>query len=554
MKAPYVACFVLCIVFYPAVSAPSMQMVFAQEQNSAGQIAADRISEKISIDLKGIDIIEFFRILSVKMGVTIVPSKSVSGRVNIFLNNLTFQDALDVVLASQDLACERNGGVINVMTASEYAKLYGTNYKEKRKFKAIKPTYAKPATVFNALTQIKSDIGKLILDETSATILVMDTSEKIELMENTVKELDQPVPTEVFELQYAKPEDIKTQLSGIITAGPGELLADQRSTKVVISDLPGKMKKIRRIISAFDSEIPQVRIETTIIELTRRDEYQRQISWERLFMDKKLKNLDFKGTFPVSSSFSPSPSLSTANQTISMGTLTSDDYTATLKFLETLGDTRIVSQPQIVAANNQEAKIMVGSKEAYVIQTLSQGTSSTVSGEDIQFIDVGVKLNVAPTINKDGFVTMRIKPEVSSVRETITTTLGSRIPIIDTSEVETAIKVKDGTIIMIAGLTKQDNRLDTSGFPILSHLPFVGSAAGSRARLKKTTEFIIFLSPHIIRGDVNTTAQDLKNMQSKELAPELSKQAATPVIGAEAVIPKIDIQEKMKGQKELGFK
>lgn len=529
----------------------------------------DTSVERISLDLKGIEINELFRLLSQKMGVTIVPSKSVSGRLNIYLNNLTFDDALDVVLISQDLACERQDKIINIMTGSEYEKLYGRKYNEKRKFKNIKLNYAKPATVFNALAQMKSDIGKVIVDENTATLFLMDTPERLEIMAETVKDLDRPPSTEVFDLQYAKAEDIKTHLASVITPGPGELIVDSRSTKVVVSDLPDKMEKIKRIIKAFDSENPQVLIETKIVEITMKDEFQHDINWERILnnIQKYISQFSAAGTFPVAPSFSVSPALSADSLAVSIGTLETDDFTSAFRVLETLGNTRIISEPRIVATNNQEAKILVGSREAYVIQSLSQATASTVSAENIEFIDVGVKLNVVPTIHKDGFITMRIKPEVSSVRETITTTLGSRIPIVETAEVETTVKVKENSMIMIAGMYKEDKRDDKTGVPGISRIPFLGAAFGSRATLKKRTEVVVFLIPRLIKGDVNSTDKDMEGWMSKKLLPEVpgSKEAEVSIaplepprlqeIPASAVEPalnnsSINIQQKLKGLKE----
>jgi type II secretory pathway component GspD/PulD (secretin) len=170
--------------------------------------------------------------------------------------------------------------------------------------------------------------------------------------------------------------------------------------------------------------------------------------------------------------------------------------------------------------NNQEAKILVGSREAYITQTQSQAESTTVTAESVQFIDVGVKLNVVPSINKDGYITMKIKPEVSSVRETLKTTLGSQVPIVETSESETVVKVKDGNMIMIAGLMKEDKRKDVTGWPFLSRLPIIGAAFGARADLRKKTEVIIFLTPYIIKGNEPIGSAELQQMVPSDVLPE----------------------------------
>jgi general secretion pathway protein D len=204
-----------------------------------------------------------------------------------------------------------------------------------------------------------------------------------------------------------------------------------------------------------------------------------------------MAGLDLVGYFPTT--------LSTY-QKISVGTVANNKFSTILNFLEEYGETKILSSPRIVAVNKEEATILVGSREAYITETLSQAQTTTVSSESVQFIDVGVKLKVVPTIGKDGYITMKIKPEVSSVRETLTTTSGSKIPIVDTSQVETVVKVKDGTTIMIAGLIKEEKRDTTTGNPGLSRIPILGIFFGNRIKQNPKTELVIFLTPQLISG------------------------------------------------------
>ncbi len=498
-----------------AVEVGDLQAITPKES----AVAPASSPERMSLDLKGIDINEFFRVLSMKMGVTIVPTKSVTGRVNIFLNNLTFEDALDVVVFSQDLALERNGNIINVMTAQEYERLYGKKFNEKRKIESCQLVYAKPSVIFEALGQLKSEVGRIIVDESTGSIFMIDIPEKVALMRQTVKDLDRAPVTHVFTLQYAKPADVKAHVSGAITPGIGEMYVDERSNKVIVSDLPQKMSKIRDMIKAFDEPTLQVFIESEIVQVVLKDEFIRGVSWEKLLAQDNLNGLNFKGTFPLATSFTPSPSLSADNLKISIGTMDANNYTAALQFLGTLGNTKVLSEPRIAVLNKEEAKIMVGSREAFVTQALSQGQSTTVTSESIQFIDVGVKLTVLPTINDEGYVMMKIKPEVSTVREVITTALGSRIPIVETSEAESVIKVKDGTMIMIAGLMKDEKREDVTGIPGLSKIPVIGALFGSKGKQKKKTELIIFITPHIITGNAPARGTDASKIVPIDIMP-----------------------------------
>jgi type II secretory pathway component GspD/PulD (secretin) len=474
--------------------------------------------ERISLDLKGVDIVELFRVLSLRTGLTIVPSKGVRGRISIFLNNVTFEDALDVILVSQGLAAEKKGNIIFIMTNDEYKRKYGREYIERRKFISFKLRYAKPKAVFDVLTQLKSNIGEVIVDEASGTVIIIDIPEKIELMEKAVKELDQPLETIVVDLNYADPEEIKNQLSEAITPGTGEVVVDTRSNKVIISDLPSKIEKLKKLVEALDEESRQVFIEAEIVQITLSDEFQHGIEWEKVFDKKNFDGLDFVGTFPLS----PVPS---AFQKISVGTIDRDKYNIVINFFKKMGDVKILSRPRIAVLNNQEAKILVGSREAYVTQTLSQAQTTTVTSESIEFIDVGVKLNVVPTINKEGFITMKIKPEVSTVKDTLKTSLGSVVPIVETSEAETVVKVKDGTMIMIAGLIKEEKRNDVTGVPVLSKIPVIGNLFRTQVKSKTRTEIVVFITPHLARGDKSMVDMGLKEYIPPDIMPTDLKDA-----------------------------
>ena len=506
--------------------------------------------ENITLDLKGLDIIELFKMLSQKSGLTIITSKNVNGRINIFLNNLTFEDALDVILINQDLAFERKEGIITIMTAAEYETLFGRKFIEKRKYKSLKLKFAKPSNVAAILGQIKSDIGKIIVDEASGVIVLIDIPEKLDLMEATLIQMDQPLETEIFEFNYAKAKDSKGFLESLVTPGLGSVMVDERSNKAIVSDLPDRVSKIRAVVKAFDEESRQVLIEGQIVQITLNNKYQRGIEWERILSENKWHGLDFAGKFPVGDRDTDG-NLVAPFQKINIGTLTTDDYNTLLTFLQDYGDTRILSRPQILAVNNQEAKILVGTRDAYITQTTSQSTGTVQIADQVQFVDVGVKLNVTPTIGKDGFITMKIKTEVSS-SEPLTLN-NTRIPIISTSESDTVVKIKDGAMIMIAGLMKEEKSDTIQGIPTLSRLPLLGGLFGNRvSQMPKRTELVIFLTPHLISGDmpaekIAAIGKDVENIQAKLKSKEASSPNTKKAQNKTEVA--LDISSKLKGIK-----
>lgn len=498
--------FLIIGFLFSALSAGFGEGVFpaagAGQQPQTQQEAAK--DEKISLDLQGADINELFRILALKSGLTIIATPQVQGRVTVFLNNLSFEDAFDVIITKENLAYERRDNLIKVMTQAEYEKAFGAKFGERKNITTVKLKFAKPASLVNIIGALKSDVGKIIVDEPSGTLFLIDTAQATSIMEQAIKELDQPLETAVFDLNYAKTPDVKTYINELITPGVGQAIVDERSNKVIVTDLPQRLAKISQVVKELDESSRQVLITGEIIQVTLADKFTRGIDWEKALSERRVAGLDFKGSFPT-------PSASSSSQKISVGNLDRNKYSVVLKFLQEYGDTKILSRPRLVVVNKEEAKILVGSREAYITQTLSQAQDTTVTAESIQFVDVGVKLKVTPAIGKDGFITMKIKPEVSSVRETLTTSGGSQVPIVETSETETVVKVKDGTMIMIAGLMKEEKRDTITGVPALSKMPLIGGLFGNREKSNPVTELVIFLTPQIISGEGEALKQEAKN-------------------------------------------
>ncbi|MFH1288609.1 MAG: secretin N-terminal domain-containing protein, partial [bacterium] len=466
-------------------------------------------SDKISLDLRGVDIIELFKILSLKTGLNIVPGKSVGGRVTLFLNNVTFEDALDVILISNGLAYERKADIISVMTESEYTALYGKRYNERRSLLTAQLKYAQPSDVFKVLSNIKSEIGKLVVDENTGTIIMVDIPEKLTLMTEIMQGLDQMPVTEVFDVKYGDVKELEAKINRVNKAGIGQVEIDERTNKIIVTHLPKKMEEIKQLVSTFDEKTKQVLIEAKIIQVALNEKFERGIDWQYV-----LGGTDFKGLELRNSSTEFSADVLGK---MKVGTIDSAKFKAVLEMLETTGKTKLLSQPRITTLNNQEAKIMVGTRDAAIIRTKSAETGEAT--ESVQYIDVGVKLNVTPHINENDFVTMEIKPEISSVVSIKTTESGTQVPIVETSEAETSVMVKDGVSIIIGGLIKDEKSKSEQGIPILRSLPLVGILFQRKVDEIKKTEMVVFLTPHIISGEVEYDAKGGMGAES-DISPD----------------------------------
>ena len=145
----------------------------------------------------------------------------------------------------------------------------------------------------------------------------------------------------------------------------------------------------------------------------------------------------------------------------------------------------------------------------------TSGQTTATTAEDVEFIDVGIQLAVTPTINQDGFVTMKIKPEISSVVRTLTTPSNNKIPIVDTSTAETTVMVADGTSVVIGGLRKNEKQTSEEQLPYLGNVPVIGKIFFKKtAKDDQLTELIVFITPHVVDGTDLVTGDEQKGTNS----------------------------------------
>jgi len=471
-----------------------------QQPYPAVSVEARRMSQpqaKISLDIKGMNILDVLKIISMRSGLNIIAGRNVTGRVTMFLRDVDVMDALEIILAANGLAYEKRGDIINVMTARDYELLYGEKYGNMRQLVNVKLQYANAANLSKVLTNVKSALGKVIVDENSNTLILLDTPEKLKQMQQIIKETDKPIITKVFELQYAVAEDIKNMLLEKLSKNVGAISIDARTNKIAITDYPDKIEELSRIIEEFDERIRQVLIEAKIIQITLDDQFKFGINWDHWIKD-KFRVTQSLNTGATAAVFTLGEGADGSSSISAVG-----DYSSVIDLLDSLGRTEILATPRIIVVNNQEAKILIGEKKSYIETTTSQsGTGTQVTAQSIKSIEGGVKLSVTPTISSDGYITMKIRPEVSSVTLESLTVSGqpTDVPLVNTSEAETTVMVKDGATIIIAGLIKDEATKNRSKIPILGDIPLLGNAFKQISDVDERKELVIFLTPTIVSG------------------------------------------------------
>src|SRR5205823_4738154 len=178
--------------------------------------------------------------------------------------------------------------------------------------------------------------------------------------------------------------------------------------------------------------------------------------------------------------------------------LASVDVRAILQALATKTNVQVLSTPRILALNNEQARILVGSAVPFTSSTLT-GLNAFVN-QVVQFRNVGTQLTVIPTVNNDGYVTFRLLQEVSALSAQ-TIAAAQNAPIITTREAETSAIVKTGHTVVIGGLIGESEQATESGVPVLKDVPLLGYLFKSRRVARSRTEIAIFLTPSVVYTD-----------------------------------------------------
>lgn len=509
MRRRVTAIFTIVMFFFIICDPVSMRSLEAQvdsiSTSGMDSIGLQQGQEpgKISLDLKGMDVIEVIKMLAAKGNLNVVVGPDVKGRVTIFLKSVSLMDALDIILVANNLAYDKRGDIIYIMSQRDYERIYGEKYAEKKEVMIFHLKYAKASDLGKALNQIKTKAGKIVVDDGSNTIVVIDSPKVISQISDAIQNLDIPTVTKIFDLRYAKAADMKDKVTESLTKGLGTMQIDERTNKIAVTDTEKKINDIENMVTAFDEKPQQVLIESKILQVTLDDHLKLGVDWDSVAQNLQ-KHLNIKSAFQIAAENAFLP----PGAQLIIGSLGSGDVNIMIQVLKTIGDTNLLSSPRITAINNQEAKILVGSSQPYATNTVTQTTGTATTGTNINFLDIGVKLFVTPTISKDGFITMKIRPEVSSTNSNYTYGVpATTIPIVQTTQAETSVTVKDGTTIIIGGLITDERTETVNKVPILGDLPLIKHAFRKTDIEIKKQELVIFLTPHIITGEDDVLEQ-----------------------------------------------
>lgn len=277
------------------------------------------------------------------------------------------------------------------------------------------------------------------------------------------------------------PVSLVAQLEGQIRIVP-----DAPTNSLLIHALPGDFETLSKAIEELDARPLQVLIEILIAEI-RRDET----------LGLGASAIVEGGTSDDVSLSGQLSGLSAGDLVLSVLSLGPVRIDAVLSMLASSSDVTVLSRPVVIAQNNEEARILVGSQRPFIQVSRALPTDQAVRDQVVQFRDVGTQLTILPTINPDGYVSLSVLQEVSNA----TSEVQFDAPVISTREASTRLLVKDGHTVILGGLIENQKETSRSGIPILKDIPVLGGLFGSSQTRTVSTELLLFLTPHVIRND-----------------------------------------------------
>jgi type IV pilus assembly protein PilQ len=304
-------------------------------------------------------------------------------------------------------------------------------------------------------------------------------------------------------LQYADATDVQAALKGVAE----NIQVDRGGNRIIVVTSPRVIAEIQAIVAEMDKPARQVMLEARVVEVSTDGLKKLGIDWDLL----NRQGFTFvEGTYDsVSASGGiENPGSITAGRAVPNTPGTADiwklgNFTrlprAFRAFVDLLiqdGNARVLAQPKLVTLNGKEASMLAGQRIPYLVsQTVFAGGAAAPT-QSVQREEVGIKLSITPLINADGYITVHIKPEVSSV--TAFRGPNADLPVVSTRQAETTVRLKDGNSVVIGGLLNEEKTTSRTKVPLLGDIPWLGALFRHESTSSSKRDPVIEVTPHLL--------------------------------------------------------
>ncbi|MEF3083876.1 type IV pilus secretin PilQ [Luteimonas sp. SMYT11W] len=435
-----------------------------------GQAAAATVSDvraysgaPVTFNFQDVPVRTVLQLIADESNLNIVASDSVTGNVTLRLQNVPWDQALDIVLQAKSLDKRRSGNVVWVAPQSEIA----------------------------AFEQAKED-ARLAIEERAE------------------------MATEYIPISYGNAEDIAKLLTEESKSGAsggsgtsqqrgflstrGSLSFDRRTNTLLVIDIPNRVAEIKRLVNMLDKPVDQVVIEARIVIAN--ESFARNLG-ARFGVSASKQRVNVGGSLAPQTAGGPLvPGGLNVNLPIEAGpslafTILGNtiDWAVELQALQSEQRGEVISNPRVVTSNQREAVISQGQEIGYL--TITGGQSNSIP--TVEFKDVLLELKVTPTITNDGRVFLAMDIKKDEVTGEVDYPGIGTVPLISKRNVTTAVLIDDGQTVAIGGVYEFTDRASLSKVPFLGDLPILGNLFKSRGRNKEKAELLIFVTPKVMR-------------------------------------------------------
>ena len=440
----------------------SVEKLSKQEAEKQKKEKFPYTGKKLSLNFQNIDVRSVLQLIADFTGLNLVASDSVKGNITLRLQNVPWDQALDLILKTKGLAKRQVGNVLLVAPADEIAA------REKQEAEANK------------------QIAELA-----------------------------PVHLDIIQINYAKAKDIVDLLKQDkdLISSRGFISFDPRTNTISVRETDAKLEQIRRLISTWDIPVRQVLIEARIVRARTNVASDLGVQWGGGLLHENNSNGVVVGgsqqtlgeaidahnsgtapTFTFPQALAVDLGVSKANTSSFAIGLASSKYLLELELdaLQSEGKAEVVAQPKVVTADRQKAMIKSGTEIPYQ-EASSSGATST------SFKDAVLSLEVTPQITPDDKIIMDLKVNQDTPGAALT---ANGPPPIDTNEVDTQVLVSNGQTIVLGGIFESTQSTTITKTPFLGDIPYLGRLFTKKSKSNERSELLVFITPKIVKNDL----------------------------------------------------
>ncbi|BAV32386.1 pilus assembly protein PilQ [Sulfuricaulis limicola] len=445
--------------------------------------------EKLSLNFQNIEARAALQVLADFTGLNFVVSDTVRGSLTLRLKDVPWDQALDLILDSKNLAMRRKGNVITVAPAPEVAA------KEKANLEATK-----------AVVELEPLVSELIQINYAKAEDIASLLKSIKAV-TTASAQEHPV----FGSAATGATVERSSSSNTLLSPRGQVTVDERTNSLLIQDTPGKIREVRQLIAKLDQPVRQVMIESRLVEATDNFSKSLGVRFGTKYTDTSPSGRGgaVSGTVSDSSSIVAAGTLSANSSGLNVnlpspgiGTSVAGSIGITiakvgsnggllnleLSALEQEGNGKVISSPRIITANQKKAVIEQGQERVFTTSVLGVGSVVTKKAT--------LKLEVTPQITPDD----RVNLEVNITKDNFTDAING---VLNIKDIKTQVLLDNGETVVIGGIYEQDKTDTITKVPFLGDLPLLGWLFKGKETKDNKTELLIFLTPRILSDNLS---------------------------------------------------